>query len=1082
MISYLPGIKTGKRMNRYLVSLLLFTLVLAPRAGSASQPPVVIDGGLTKTIIGKNLSYYADESGRLGIGDISADSFDSKFTANRASTIGLGYTRSAVWIKFSTENPSSNALPWYLEFSYAIADNLDLFVPEGKGFRAIRAGDHYPFSRRPVAYRSFIFPMTAPPGLQTCYLRVRSSGSITVPLAAWSIAHFGRVKDGELLLLGLYYGVMLALAFYHLFIYFSVRDRSYLYLMLFILGVSLFTLAHNGLAFQYLWPDRVWWANQCHPVFAALTIVCMLLFTRSFLYSESGPQYVDTILRFLIYLWIPITAVIFFTDYFYATQLSVVYAAVSGGFLFSIGTIDLVRGSREARFYMFACASLLTGVVAMPLMAYGFLPESFFTTYGVQTGSSLMALLLSLGVADKINKIREEREDAVEEMRESEERYRTLVENALDGIMLLVNEKPVYANPSLVRMLGYTREEFTSRLLNDFLADTDLGRQMYRYYNDRVAGRDVPTQYEAQLKDRKGAIIDVIISASRIPLEKETGVIAIITNVTHARRAETTILQQYQEIRSQYEELEAMNEELTQTHNEMLDVNDRLLKEKEQLTATLSSIEDAVITTDTCGEVIMMNSAAEDLTGWLQEEMTGRHVERALDLSDPSGGGRGAGAITGILLKGESFPGHLPLMLRRRDGTRRIVEINGAPVRARRDRVVGMVLAIRDITEKNKLEQEMLKVSKIESLGVLAGGIAHDFNNILTAIIGNLSIAKIQLQEKENCLETIDTIELAARRAVNLTRQLLTFSKGGEPVRRTASVIELLEESVNFILSGSNVKSEFYIQDGLWAVDIDADQISQVLNNIIINAMQAMPGGGNLSVSAANVSDPAGIPLARGKYIRISIADQGTGIPAENIDKIFDPYFTTKEHGSGIGLASSYSIVKKHKGYINAESQEGRGATFHIFLPASDGIKEMTGRAEIVRTAREGRILIMDDEEYILQVSRKILEYMGYVVESASDGAEAVEMYRTAQAGGSGFDAVIMDLTVPGGMGGFEALKKLKELDPGVVAVVSSGYYNDPVMANYCEYGFAGVITKPFEMNSMIRVLDEVLKHDAAAK
>jgi len=386
----------------------------------------------------------------------------------------------------------------------------------------------------------------------------------------------------------------------------------------------------------------------------------------------------------------------------------------------------------------------------------------------------------------------------------------------------------------------------------------------------------------------------------------------------------------------------------------------------------------------------------------------------------------------------------------------------------------------RDITDKKMMEQELLKVQKLESVGLLAGGIAHDFNNILTGVLGNISLAKLDLDEQTERHELLDEAELAALRAKNLTQQLLTFSKGGSPTRKAASLKNLLEESVSFVLRGSNVRCQFTIAADLWSVEIDEGQISQVISNIVINADQAMPQGGIITIEVSNIAATRRdrtLPLKDGNYVQIIIRDEGTGIPEKNLSRIFDPYFTTKQRGSGLGLATSFSIMTKHEGFITAQSQPGQGTAFILYLPASPGDKQMSRSASIENTRprpEPGRVLIMDDEEIILKVLKRMLEKNSYSVDTAKDGRKAIELYRLALETGQPYKTVIMDLTIPGGMGGKEALKELLALDPKVKAIVASGYSNDPVMAQFQEYGFRAALTKPFKASELYQKLEEI--------
>jgi len=385
-----------------------------------------------------------------------------------------------------------------------------------------------------------------------------------------------------------------------------------------------------------------------------------------------------------------------------------------------------------------------------------------------------------------------------------------------------------------------------------------------------------------------------------------------------------------------------------------------------------------------------------------------------------------------------------------------------------------------EIIERRKVEEELQKAQKLESLGVLAGGIAHDFNNLLAAIIGNLSLVEQYAKSGASIFEVLGDAKKACYRTKELTRQLLTFSKGGAPIREIASISELVKEVVTFSLRGSKVRCEFDLADNLWPVEIDAGQISQVINNLIINASQAMPRGGIIRLCAENIimrTDDI-VPLKKGKYVKVSIKDQGIGIPKEHLSKIFDPYFTTKERGSGLGLAISYSIVKKHEGYITAESESGGGTTFYIYLPASE--KDLFRVENIVEEENlatgRGKILFMDDQESLRDMVGEMLVYLGYEVVFAREGDEAVELYRKAKESGRDFDAVILDLTIPGGTGGKEAVQKLREIDPGVKAIVSSGYSYDPVMSEYKKYGFNGVVVKPYEIGELSKVLYKVIR------
>lgn len=387
-----------------------------------------------------------------------------------------------------------------------------------------------------------------------------------------------------------------------------------------------------------------------------------------------------------------------------------------------------------------------------------------------------------------------------------------------------------------------------------------------------------------------------------------------------------------------------------------------------------------------------------------------------------------------------------------------------------------VAVVIHDITEHKRLEEEIRKSQKLESLGMLAGGIAHDFNNILAAIAGHLSLSRMKLNPGDPIRERLEHVEKAALRARMLTEQLLTFSRGGAPLKAPISLERAIRASAGFVLSGTNVTPVLCIDERLRAVEADEGQMGQAFNNLLINARQSMPDGGMVTISARNrtIADADGLPLPPGEYVQTTITDQGSGIAPEHISKIYDPYFTTKEKGSGLGLSITYSIIRNHGGHIQVESAADAGTTFTVYLPASSRRAASESDDDVPITGT-GKVLFMDDEKMIRDFAGEMLRVMGYEVVVARDGAEAIALYEDARDSPRPFDAVIMDLTVPGGMGGKEAIEKLRAIDPGVKALVSSGYSNDPVMATFREYGFSDVIAKPYDAGELSRILHRLI-------
>ncbi len=502
--------------------------------------------------------------------------------------------------------------------------------------------------------------------------------------------------------------------------------------------------------------------------------------------------------------------------------------------------------------------------------------------------------------------------------------------------------------------------------------------------------------------------------------------------------------------------------------------------EKEFLSVTLRSIGDGVISANTEGRIAIMNREAEELTGWTQEAALGRHLEEIYITKGQQSGQAHNHPASIVLQTGRVCSPDRFSVLTARDGSERVVSESAAPICDRDSNVEGVVLIFRDVTEEQRIQNELIKREKLESVGILAGGIAHDFNNLLTGILGNISVANVESERTGRNAARLAEAEKACVRAKDLTQQLMAFARGGAPVKKTATIHELLEDWTRFALRGSNVRCELDVSEELWPADIDEGQIGQVINNLVINADQAMPDGGTVIVGADNCvigfeKTEGHVPLKPGRYVRIWVQDSGTGIPPENLSKVFDPYFTTKPDGNGLGLATSFAVIKRHEGHIEVTSEMGIGSTFRLYVPASE--KDVVQRSKPLDTAvnGKGRVLVMDDDPTIRELAGDLLSVLGYRVSLAEDGTEALKLYKESVTTGIPFDAVIMDLTIPGGMGGKEAIQKLREVNPQIRAIVSSGYSNDPVMADFRSYGFHGVLTKPYTAHQMSSVLHTVI-------
>jgi PAS domain S-box-containing protein len=604
---------------------------------------------------------------------------------------------------------------------------------------------------------------------------------------------------------------------------------------------------------------------------------------------------------------------------------------------------------------------------------------------------------------------------------------------SLDGII-------INWNPGAAKIFGYSAEEIIGQHVL-IITPTELAQETLYIHERVISGQEVETFDSVRIaKNSKIVEVSVQISLIRNKNMTATGIAIIYRDITALKRAET-----------------------------------ELIEEHERLLVTLNSIGDGVIAADETGKILLMNRVAERLTGWSVVEATGLPLEKVFYIIDDRTSEPYIN-ISGVVFDSGKVLYLNHMILVNRELVEIPVSVSCSPIKPLNDpEILGIVLVFQDITEKQCVEMELLKTVKLESLGILAGGIAHDFNNILAAILANLQLAILKMKKGHDINQYLESTVETVRKASDLTKQLLTFSKGGAPVKKSASIIDLIKDTVDFALRGSNVKAELHFPDELWVVDVDEGQISQVINNLVINAKQAMPKGGMIKINTDNINCGEGGRYQPGAYVKITIQDQGAGIPKEIIDKIFDPFFTTKEKGTGLGLSTSYSIIKQHDGYIEADSQPGHGATFTIHLPATGKVWIRLDSRDQLAPTGEGRLLFMDDEAAIRNLVGEMLNHAGYRVVLAKDGEEVITLYRNALQENDPFDAVIMDLTVPGSMGGQEAIAILREIDLGIKAIVSSGYANDPVMADFEQYGFCGVVTKPYKFNELYEVLTKVI-------
>ncbi|MCK9243939.1 MAG: PAS domain S-box protein [Candidatus Marinimicrobia bacterium] len=622
------------------------------------------------------------------------------------------------------------------------------------------------------------------------------------------------------------------------------------------------------------------------------------------------------------------------------------------------------------------------------------------------------------------------------DLADSARRFRWLYEFAPIAYHTITPEGTIIdVNRQWCRIMGYDKEEVCGRPIFDFVIKSEREAARRSFAEKKLSKQPYITGHERRYLTKSGEVRTFAISDYFIV--SEDGIIHSI---------QTTM--------SDITELKLTEEALR-------------LSEAKFRNLVESSL-DIIWQVDNSGKILYVSPNAKDVLRRAPDKIIGKLF---MDIFPSHSVGGHLKNIAKLFAQHKAIKNY-ELVITNRHGQETILEVNAVPSYDGGAVPVGYIGTARDITLQKAAEKEQVTVQKLESLCLLAGGIAHDFNNLLVGILGNISLAKMKIDDPE-IHRIIERAEQAALRSRDLTQQLLTFAKGGAPIKEKISIAKFLRETVEFALAGSTISCRFDLADELPQIEADRGQLTQVIQNLTINAVQAMPSSGKLTITATavDINPTIKLPVNSGYYLKIGISDTGIGIPHKLLTKIFDPYFSTKPHGSGLGLSVVYSIIQKHSGYIFVESKPGIGTTFTIYLPAIPGETKESSRQEVAIPHGSGKVLVMDDDELIREVAVGMISSLGYEVHPARNGEAAIQLYKSALDTGKPFDIVIMDLTIIGGMGGKETIVELKKIDPQIKALVSSGYSTDPIMSAPEKYGFLGVIAKPYRMEDLSHIL-----------
>jgi len=1058
-------------------------LVFLALTCTCAQAAVPVDPQVEQSSLEGQFEYLIDPGGALTITDILRERFQNRFLLAPRNLLNLGLSSSACWVKLNLRNNTDQTIIKILSYDIPLIERLDAFLPDEQGrYSRRRGGFAVPLRDREIKLQAFheIAQLTfAPHEQKTVYVRLQSRTTLFILLTLWKPESFARHCEYLRLIYGGVLGILIMLCIYNMLLYFSLREKCYLYAVFFTLALGLYQMGISGLSGEFLWPDSPWWAVRSIEFFGVLSILTGLLFSRSFLNSRTHLPRLDRFMRFLAGICL-LTAGMSFVHFLAANYLASVLVFVVAATILVAALLGWRQSHTLARHFFLSWVFFLLTAMFFPLLLLGWLNTSALAIQAIHLAFVLAGLVLFVSLFTRIQLMRDDYEKNLvqtvdektreltrtiqnlkDEMyvrqlaelsgEESEERFRMAFHTSPDAISINRAEdgRCVDVNEAFTALTGYSPKEVIGRYPHE--NNIWLNRRDWQRYNELLREKNSIDNFETELLLKNGAVATVLISSRSISLYAEAHILSVGRDITEWKRAELA------------------------------------LRESElRLRQVIDAIPHHIFARDRDGRFVMVNKTTADFLKATPKELIGKHY----------------GELTGAPKEYAGFleedrdviDSHRSIFIPEEvvttpDGEVRYMQTIKMPLIMSRDRG-GVALAVAiDITqikkaqaEKEKLEDQLRQSMKMEAIGRLAGGIAHDFNNLLTGILGYAELILSLPGPGNPWRGEVEEIKRAAERAANLTQQLLAFSRKQIIEPKVLSFNELVARSSRMLerLIGEDIQLVFKPAVDLQMVKVDPHQFDQVLMNLTINARDAMPRGGILTIETENVILNPVFCLKHGgiepgRYVRLSVRDNGSGIPPDIREKIFEPFFTTKEKGKGTGLGLSmvFGIVEQNKGAISVQSELGFGTTFHLYLPSFEGAPEERPSAPEARPVNgKETVLIVEDEELVRQLAERVLAGHGYRVLTAENGPQALDRYQGNQ---EKIHLLLSDVVMPE-MSGKELYERLCEEQPIMKVLFMSGYAKEVASETGEMKRGVPFIHKPFDIEDLARKVREVLE------